>query len=111
MSRAAIWSDVKETVFDENSYGSIREILKSLGVSSQNQKLYNSKFGITLNQKSIEPIKSITPKSLISESKSKDIFSSESYMLKELMVDFDIQLGDINMLILDTLNTSIGNRP
>jgi hypothetical protein len=40
----------------ENTYGNIGEVLKALGITQQNERGYNNKFGISINPPTVEKI-------------------------------------------------------
>ncbi|HND81548.1 MAG TPA: Ig-like domain-containing protein, partial [Accumulibacter sp.] len=47
--RLKYWNQInKETLHNQNSYGNITELLSALGVYAQNQRDYNTRFGIAL---------------------------------------------------------------
>ncbi|MDP1667159.1 MAG: hypothetical protein Q8L79_18805 [Methylobacter sp.] len=64
-NRKTLWENVSKVIYDQNTYGNMGWILKSLGISSQNNKNYNTQFGINLNKPKLQEIVSAIPSNLV----------------------------------------------
>ena len=73
-------------------------MLSQLGLSAKAQRDYNTKFGITLAKRNAIAIEQ--GRNLIAESSFTEV-EANSEALDQLQKDFDIQPGDVDMLVLD----------
>ncbi|TAK63576.1 hypothetical protein [Methylobacter sp.] len=103
-NRLEIWNGINATIYEQNAHGNMSEILKVAGINTEARKYYNTQFGITLNKHRLE---TITPKRLLAEDVSISQHQSDSAniqpsQLQQIMTAFDIQVGEIDMLLMDT---------
>ena len=54
--RLPVWNSVNRPIYDQNAYGNMAEVLKTLGITAKNKKDYNTQFGISLNKPTLQPI-------------------------------------------------------
>ncbi len=104
LHRELLWDGTNNIIYDQNAYGNMSEVLKALGITASNKKDYNTQFGITLNKPNIQVILPATPSLLTAYDGGVATTTSTQTLLPELQADFDIQPGEVDMLIMDMPN-------
>jgi len=97
IQRKEKYSTAKKAVDDENSYGSMNELLKGLGISTVNEAGYNKKFGISLNKRIAVEIDGAN--NLLADEVVENSAVIQQDLMQTLQSQFDIEQGD-DMLLL-----------
>ena len=80
----------------------VNKILKALGIQAQNKKDYNTQFGISLNKPNLQPI--VNSGSHFMAGATSDTSQNTESLLTQLQTAFDIQEGEVDMLIMNMPN-------
>jgi hypothetical protein len=95
---------VNDVIYDQNAYGNMADILKSLGINSKNAKDYSARFGVTLTKRTAQEIEPASGNNLRAEGEIEVPKSSAGSQVEQLHEDFGIQPREVDMLILDMLD-------
>jgi hypothetical protein len=88
-------------VHDQNAYGNMSEVLKAIGITTKTAKDYNTQFGISLNKRSPQEVVPAGVHLLMADTSTAITPESTQAQLNQLQADFNIQPGEVNMLIMD----------
>ena len=102
--RVGTWNSIGKVIYDQNAYGNMSEVLKALGVTTHVSKNYNTQFGITLNTRNAKKIEPAGSNRLEAETIPESSLGPSQPVLTQIQAEFDIQPGEIDMLIMDTPN-------
>jgi hypothetical protein len=100
-TRQEILNGINSFIYDENSFGNIKTVLSALGITVNNERTYNRKFGFSLNMRAPQKIGPATV-NLLSYNEALppgEPGTGAQYLLEGSQYQVDTFLGELTMLI------------
>ncbi len=103
-ARIGIWNSIRNVIFEQNAYGNMSQVLKSLGIFSTQKTGYSTKLGISLNKRVLQTVRPLETHLVAQSSLDMKPFS-DLITDDEMQTELYVQIGEVDMLVLDSPGT------